>query len=343
MTTLRHLLVLTLSIFFMSSCVSNRKFLEESDMRKSAESKYETEKQGRQTAEKQLEETKAKLAKTEADFNQFKTDNSLLQERYNQQQRLNKDLQDSYDKLLSLNEKLKNEATSKKLELDRLLMERTLELEKREQALRDEQAKLEKVRLESMGKDNSISDLQKLRAELEKELQGREKRIKDLESAIAERDAQTEALRKKLYESLKSFADAGDLGVEVRNGKVYVSLSQKLLFASGSAKIDKRGLEALKSLADVLSKSSELTILVEGHTDSDGDEKLNWELSTSRAMSVTQELIKDGVNPTRLTAAGRGEHAPKASNDDEKGKGINRRTEIILEPKLDEIMGIINK
>lgn len=350
MTGTQQILSLFLIVATLSSCVSNRKYLEETNARKTAQEEAAKEAQARIDAEKQLKDTQDKLTKLEAEYKEMKSDLDLLQERYNQQQRLNKDLQESYDKLLALNEKLKEDATSRKRELDDELATRTRELERREKSMREleetlrrEREAIERLKNDMAGKDANITDLQKLRAELEKELAGREKRIKDLEAAIKERDAQTEALRKKLLDALKGFADAGDLGVEVRNGKVYVSLSQKLLFSSGSSRIDKRGLDALKSLGDVLNKSNDLSILVEGHTDSDGDEKMNWELSTSRAMSVTQELIKNGVDPARLTAAGRGEHAPKAPNDTEKGKGTNRRTEIILEPKLDEILGILNK
>ncbi len=347
---MNKIFTLFLLLGLMTSCVSNRKFLEETEARKTAQNQAALDAAARQEAEAKMKETAETLAKLDKDFKQMKTDYDLLRESYAQQQKLKKEIEESFDKLLALNEKLKEEASAQKRILDEKLIERTRELERRESSLRElednlrkEREAFERLRKDLEGKDANITDLQKYKKELEAELAGREKRIKDLESAIKERDAQTDALRNKLLEALKGFADAGDLGVEIRNGKVYVSLSQKLLFASGSSKIDKRGLDALKSIAGVLTKGNDLSILVEGHTDSDGDDKMNWDLSTSRAMSVTQELIKNGVDPSRLTAAGRGEHAPKASNSDEKGKGINRRTEIILEPKLDEIMGILNK
>jgi chemotaxis protein MotB len=327
----------------LSSCVSNRKFLEETEARKSAQSRADEEATARTKAEADLKEKSEQFATLDKEHKRVSDEYEKLRVAYNEQVDLNKDKDLAHEKLQKMYREMMELSANQKKELDRQLSERTTILNEREAELRRERDAFEKLKKDLEGKDASISDLNKYKKELEEELAGREKRIKDLESAIKERDAQTEALRSKLYDALKGFADAGDLGVEIRNGKVYVSLSQKLLFASGSSKIDKRGLDALKSIAGVLSKSTELSILVEGHTDSDGDDKLNWDLSSNRAMSVTQELIKNGVEPARLSAAGRGEHAPKASNSDEKGKAVNRRTEIILEPKLDQIMGILNK
>ena len=327
----------------LSSCVSNRKFLEETEARKSAQSRADEEATARTKAEADLKEKSEQFATLDKEHKRVSDEYEKLRVAYNEQVDLNKDKDLAHEKLQKMYREMMELSANQKKELDRQLSERTTILNEREAELRRERDAFEKLKKDLEGKDASISDLNKYKKELEEELAGREKRIKDLESAIKERDAQTEALRSKLYDALKGFADEGDLGVEIRNGKVYVSLSQKLLFASGSSKIDKRGLDALKSIAGVLSKSTELSILVEGHTDSDGDDKLNWDLSSNRAMSVTQELIKNGVEPARLSAAGRGEHAPKASNSDEKGKAVNRRTEIILEPKLDQIMGILNK
>ena len=343
-------IVVLAAVVLLSSCVASRKYQEEVSAKNSAQAEAAKEKQSRLEAEKKLADIQAKVVKLEEDYKQIKSDYDLLQQRYDQQQRLNKDLQDSYDKLLALNEKMKEDASSQKRELAEELTAKRRELERKERELREAEERLrkdrdalEQARKDLEGKDKNISSLEDYKRQLEKDLEAREKRIKDLESAIAERDAKSKALRDKLLDALKVFKDAGDLDVEIRNGKVYVSLSQKLLFASGSAKVDKRGLEALKSLAGVLIKNKDLNILVEGHTDSDGDAKMNWDLSSQRALAVTQELIKNSVNPERLSAAGRGEHSPKASNDNEEGKGKNRRTEIILEPKLDEIMGILNK
>ncbi len=327
----------------LSSCVSSRRYQEEVSAKNNAKAEAAKAEEARLTAEKQMKETQEKLDDVEADLAELKADHKLLQERYNQQQRLNKDLQDSYDKLLALNEKLKEEAASKKRELSEELSIKRRELERKERELREAQAKLdrdraelEKTRAELAGKNASIG-------ELEGDLAKKMKQIEDLQKKLAERDAKTKELREKLLAALKVFKDAGDLDVEIRDGKVYVSLSQKLLFKSGSSRVNPDGLKALTKLAEVLKKNKDLAILVEGHTDSDGDAKSNWTLSSERALAVTQQLIEDEVDPARITAAGRGEHSPKASNETSEGKAKNRRTEIILEPQLDEIMGILNE
>jgi chemotaxis protein MotB len=176
----------------------------------------------------------------------------------------------------------------------------------------------------------------------------REKRLVELESIIRRQDSITNALNEIVKRALLSF-NSEELTVEMKNGKVYVSLSDKLLFKSGSADIEEKGQEAIKKLADVLNKNPEIDVLIEGHTDnvplrSSVNFKDNWELSTGRATNIVR-IISDvsKVNPKRLTAAGRSEYMPKVSNDSPEGRAKNRRTEIILTPKLDELYKLIDK
>lgn len=176
----------------------------------------------------------------------------------------------------------------------------------------------------------------------------REKRLVELESIIRRQDSITNALNEIVKRALLSF-NSEELTVEMKNGKVYVSLSDKLLFKSGSADIEEKGQEAIKKLADVLNKNPEIDVLIEGHTDnvplrSSINFKDNWELSTGRATNIVR-IISDvsKVNPKRLTAAGRSEYMPKVSNDSPEGRAKNRRTEIILTPKLDELYKLIDK
>ena len=134
----------------------------------------------------------------------------------------------------------------------------------------------------------------------------------------------------------------------MKNGKVYVSLSDKLLFKSGSAAIEEKGLDAIRTLAEVLLKNADIDVLIEGHTDNipikTAKYEDNWALSADRALSIVRLLsVTHGVNPKRLEAAGRGEFYPKASNDTPEGRAKNRRTEIILSPKLDELYKLIEK
>ena len=187
-------------------------------------------------------------------------------------------------------------------------------------------------------KSNELSDKEKLLVE-------REKALYDMKKVVAQQDSITKRLNDILRKALLSFK-SDELSVEVKNGKVYVSMSDKLLFKSGSAAIETKGLEAIKVLADVLEKNGDIDILVEGHTDNIpiktaiyGD---NWDLSVARATSIVRILTNDyKITPTRLTASGKGEFSPRTSNATPEGRAGNRRTEIILSPKLDEIMKLL--
>ncbi len=153
-------------------------------------------------------------------------------------------------------------------------------------------------------------------------------------------------LKNSLKDALNGFK-ADELNIEVKNGRIYVSLADKLLFRSGSANIEDKGKEALRTLAAVLAKNPEIDILVEGHTDNlpikTSVYKDNWDLSTARATTIVRILSSDyKVTPSRLSASGRGEHYPVADNKTAEGRAKNRRTEIILSPKLDELYKILN-
>ncbi|WP_309281506.1 OmpA family protein [Fluviicola sp.] len=180
----------------------------------------------------------------------------------------------------------------------------------------------------------------------EKDLQEKEQMLREMQAIIARQDEMTKKLNQTLRDALVGF-NSDELTMEIRDGKVYVSMSDKLLFKSGSITVEPKGVEALKALADVLNKNPDIQILVEGHTDNVPIKtavfKDNWDLSVARATTITRMLNeKYGVAATRITASGRGEYYPKASNDTPEGKAKNRRTEIILSPKLDEIMNLLN-
>jgi chemotaxis protein MotB len=179
----------------------------------------------------------------------------------------------------------------------------------------------------------------------EKLLSEREKTLDEMRKIIARQDSLTNNLNNILRNALLGF-NSDELSVEIKNGKVYVSLSDKLLFKSGSSAVEDKGKEALKLLAGVLDKNIDIDILVEGHTDNvpikTAVYKDNWDLSVARATSIVRILTTDyKITPTRLTASGKGEYFPKADNDTAEGKAKNRRTEIILSPKLDELMKLL--
>lgn len=180
-----------------------------------------------------------------------------------------------------------------------------------------------------------------------KELDEREKTIQELQGMIDQQNAKVQNLLNSVKDALLGFSN-DELTVREQNGKVYVAMSDKLLFQSGSAKLDKRGEEALGKLAEVLNKQNEIDVYIEGHTDNKpihtAQFKDNWDLSVIRATSVVRILIeKYQVNPLQIQPCGRGEFMPVADNESAEGRAKNRRTEIIMAPKLDKLFQMLQK
>jgi chemotaxis protein MotB len=183
---------------------------------------------------------------------------------------------------------------------------------------------------------------------LGKELDAKTTRVDELEKLIASKDSTAIALKNSIANALTGFTDKG-LTVELRNGKVYVMLEERLLFATGSTVVDVKGAEALKALAKVLESDLSTDILIEGHTDNvpmkgTGEVKDNWDLSVMRSTAVVKIITSNSkVSPARLTAAGRGEFNPIDNSNTVEGRKKNRRIEVIITPKLDEIFKVLEK
>lgn len=181
---------------------------------------------------------------------------------------------------------------------------------------------------------------------LEDELTERNKKLIALQDALFQKDSIAKALRKKVADALLGFEGKG-LTVTMRDGKVYVSLDEKLLFASGSATVDKRGVEAIGSLAKVLEQNPDINVTIEGHTDDvpyKGSGQLvdNWDLSVKRATSVVRIMLHAAdVEQSRVTAAGRAEFVPLQAGKTPEARQANRRIEVILAPKLDEVLKML--
>lgn len=227
-------------------------------------------------------------------------------------------LQDAYTAL----EQNSNEALQASIEKNRGLLE---EIQIKEGELLSERTRLDSLR---------------------NELSSRISRVEELEGLIADKEALMSALKNALADALVSFKGNG-LSVEQRGGKVYVSMENKLLFQSGSWSVASTGKQALKQLGNVLAANPEIAVLIEGHTDSDpyiGNDNLsgNWDLSTKRATEIVKLLLKNNkIKAENLTAAGRGQHLPLATNKTAAGKAKNRRIEVILTPKLDKIAALL--
>jgi chemotaxis protein MotB len=178
----------------------------------------------------------------------------------------------------------------------------------------------------------------------QKQLEGEQKRLWDLRNRMEQQRLAVENLRKKMSDALVNFS-SNELLVFVKNGRVYVSLQENLLFPSGSAVVNPKGKQALGSLASVLSANPDITVMVEGHTDTipiRGKYEDNWALSVARATAIVRILTNTyKVNPASIVASGKGEWEPVAENSTAEGRQKNRRTEIILAPKLDELMRLL--
>lgn len=208
----------------------------------------------------------------------------------------------------------------------------------------DELAKNANAQVESLG--NNLMSKESELADKEKLLRDRDARLKVLEDIVKKQDELMNALSDRIKNALLGF-NADELSVEMRNGKVYVSMSDKLLFRSGSDAVETKGTGALVKLADVLQRNADINIQIEGHTDSipinTARFRDNWDLSAARSTSVVRILTGKGMDAQRITASGKGEFSPVAPNRTAEGRAKNRRTDIILSPKLDDLMELMAK
>ena len=179
-------------------------------------------------------------------------------------------------------------------------------------------------------------------------LNERSRRVNELEAMLRSREEAINAIRRKVTDALTGF-DGKGLSISIKNGNVYVSMDDKLLFRSGSFEIDPNGARAVHDLATVLAQNPDINVMVEGHTDDvpyrpNGQLRDNLDLSAKRATTVVRLLLENkGIAPSRIIAAGRGESLPVASGKTSEARAKNRRTEIILTPKLDELMQLMQE
>lgn len=241
-------------------------------------------------------------------------------------QGLYKDLNDTYEKLLKNHEKLMSNSASESSRLSKDLARREAELKQLEANL-----------VASRGQIDKLSG----------DLKSREERLAEVERLLSEKEKAVTALRNKVSNALLGFKDK-DLTVSIQNGKVYVSLAEQLLFKSGSTSIDAKGKDALQKLAVALKDQQDVNVLVEGHTDdvplkATAAMQDNWDLSVLRATEITRILTGAGLDPRRVTPSGRSYFVPLDEAKTADARQKNRRTEIILTPKLDELFQILEK
>lgn len=304
-------------VTMLTSCVSKKVYQElESKYNKvrSVNSELINEKENLLAAKKELE---INFENLQNEYDNLLIEKQLLDDEFVALKNSYNNLDESY-KVLSTQSSKKLAEQSKK---NQDLLEK---LEEKEKTLLIESKRLEK---------------------LQRELEQRSQEISELKRLIDAKEAQMQQLKNAVSKALHNFEGKG-LTVEHKNGKIYVSMENKLLFNSGSWAVGIEGKKAVEQLAQVLSKNNEIHVLIEGHTDNvpyNGTTLIdNWDLSVKRATAIVRILQNKRVNPTQITAAGRSEYLPIESNITNKGKAKNRRIEIILAPNLDEISKLLN-
>ena len=258
-------------------------------------------------------------------------------------------LKSDYDKLKAERDKLADDyaSTSKNL---KIFQDSYQALEKNsDESLQANMAQNRELLAQLEAKEKALAEEKDRLSKLNSDLKDRSDRVNELESMIAAKEAAMKKLKETLSKSLKAFEGKG-LTVQQKDGKVYVSMENKLLFESGSWAVGPEGKKAVVAVGKVLGDNPEIAVLIEGHTDNDkfggamGQIENNWDLSTKRATAIVTILSDNkSVKKENLTAAGRGEFAPLMTNDSAEGKAKNRRIEIILTPKLDEVSKILNE
>lgn len=311
------------AILLMASCVlpsKHKKVVEDKErlLRENSSLLYLKEKNAKNVLE--IKEMGEKLEKTE----------SLLYEvnsKYNTSKEMHKKCQQDYNEMLLKNKKLLEKAFEDKSNL-------SSELVAKQNEIADKESRLQKI---AKDLENQRLNQQLLKDNLDK----KQKNIDSLKVLINDKEKKLIDLKVKIKSLLVGYSN-DEITIEQReDGRLHISMSQNLLFEKGSDMLDAKGKRAIKHVAEVLKTEPEIMIMVEGHTDSDGESKRNWMLSTRRALAVVDVLQQNDVIPERIIAAGRGQYKPIVPNDNLENKAKNRRTEIILEPNLNDIMDFL--
>lgn len=328
----KHLIAITI-VCSMIACVPQRKLEEEQTRRKNCETELETLRNSSRECDTKLTEATKTLADDvkliaglTKDTAVLGTSYRTLVQKYDKLNQINEQLLDKYNRLLE-----GNLADTKKL---------SGELQLTQEQLLKKEDELKRLAAELEAKKKSLD-------ELTAELKKREAMVAELEAILKKKDDATNELKKKLSDALLGFEGKG-LTITQKNGKVYVSMDESLLFASGSTTVEAKGAEALKKVAKVLEQNTDINVMIEGHTDDvpmvgKGDIKDNWDLSVMRATSIVKIITKSSssLDPKRLTASGRGDYFPIDPAKTADARKKNRRTEIILTPKLDELLKVL--
>jgi len=289
----------------------------------------------------------------EAKYNDLLNSNATLVENNEdlvaQRNQLKNDVKNLEGVILNLNKRrnnLESEYTVAKKRLSELISSYEALQSESSSQLTEKAHVIQDLLLQLEAKENTLADENRRLQQLQATLNERSKTIDELEGLIQAKEAKMNALRTAVSRALENFEGKG-LSVTHKNGKVYVSMENKLLFDSGSWRVGSQGASAIKKLAKVLVKNTDIEVLIEGHTDNVPYTATilqdNWDLSVKRATAIVRILQNQGVNPKQLTASGRSKYLPIEENTTSFGRAKNRRIEIILAPNLDKITQLLGE
>jgi chemotaxis protein MotB len=321
-----------LFIFTLISCVPAQKFQEVEKKYKNCNFELDMIKQKQEQLSVENTEMKQQLNRNTNQLNSLIRDSLAktgeLEKLHNENEKVSRqysEMQESHESLLKGNAR----ETSKLM----------LQLQATQEDLKKKEENLKKT-------ESTLNEKKKNLDNVTIELEKRDARLIEVERVLFKKDSVVTALKTKVSNALLGFEN-NDMTIKIQNGKVYISLEENLLFKSGSTTVDLKGVEALKKLARVLEQNPDINVTIEGHTDnmpykSGGGIKDNWDLSVQRATSIIRILLDiSKIDPKRLTASGHGEFVPLVANKNSESRAKNRRTEIILTPKLDELFKIL--
>lgn len=325
----RYFMFMLIPALLLGGCVTQKKF---NDLQKKCNDEISSLTARNLSLGNENTELGARVEQLGKEVESLKSDTAQLGQALRVMNANHLELKKEYDLLSETNSKMK---TGNKADMEKLLKE----LQTTQNDLLAKEDELKKLAGELSLKKQNLD-------KLTEDLKIKESKLNDLQNILHRKDSVVNALRKKVSDALFGFENKG-LTITKKNGKVYVSMEDKLLFASASWEVATNGVAALKKLAKVLEDNQDINVMIEGHTDNvpyngTGQVKDNWDLSVMRATAVLKILLNNSkTNPSRLTAAGRSQYFPVDAANTKEARSKNRRTEIILTPKLDELFSII--
>jgi chemotaxis protein MotB len=333
------LIIISIIVILFSSCVSQQRYSDLEAKYKKCNDELSSIEKAKNDANVLNTELNAEIAKLKRQKSDINAETAQLKENYDklqgEQSALSSDysvLQQKYNKLLTGNR-------AETSEIMDALQKTQGDLLKKENDLKKTEADLQKMQQQLNDKKTQLDSLSA-------ELDAKEKKLNELQSILSNKDKQVNDLKNKITDALLGFKDKG-LTINTKNGKVYVSMDEKLLFASGSWNVAEDGKSALRNVAKVLELNKDINVMIEGHTDNvpyagAGQVKDNWDLSVLRATAIVKIILENkNIDAQRITASGRSQYSPVDKADTKEARAKNRRTEIILTPKLDEIFKIL--